>query len=182
MAYTANLGNNQQLTIVNQEKQTSIALFSSTPGQQQSQTSNLTTGTWIKPPRLYKIQSGFILEINSDLQQHFVLIQNNSISAIAAPPLQNAVKIDLEYTPQSDRDRIEFEPMQPMQPMQSMQPMKMGNMSMSMNPMSMRMGNMSMSMEESNTTASAKNFCSQCGSKIKQSDRFCSNCGNKLDN
>ena len=42
MAYTANLGSHQQITIANQGKQTLISLLSSTPGQQQSQSSSFT--------------------------------------------------------------------------------------------------------------------------------------------
>ena len=79
MAYSANLGSHQQIMIANQGNQTLITLQSSTPGQQQSQTSGFTTGNWNKPPHLYQSDSGFILEINSDGKEHFILIQANSI-------------------------------------------------------------------------------------------------------
>ena len=140
MAYTVNLSSNQQLTIVNQGTQTLITLVSSSPGQQQSQSSSFTTGSWTTAPELYRTGTGFILQINSARGQQFVLIQANNINAIAAPLLDNAVKLDLENTPntaasqQGDsisggntsrrQNNLEFEPMQPMQPM------KMGNMSM----------------------------------------------------
>ncbi len=178
MAYIANLGSHQQITIANQGKQTLITLLSSTPGQQQSQSSGFTTGNWNKPPHLYQTESGFILEINSDITQHFILIQadTNSISTIAAPFLQNAIPVNLQSIPDSNQNQLDFEPMQPMQPM------KMGNMSMSMNPMSMKMGNMSMSMEENKTAQPTKRFCTQCGQEAKKGDRFCASCGNKLDN
>ncbi len=178
MAYTANLGSRQQIMIANQGNQTLITLLSTTPGQQQSQSSGFTTGNWNKPPHLYQTELGFILEINSDNRQHFILIQadTNSISTITAPFLQNAILVNLQSIPDSNQNRLEFEPMQPMQPM------KMGNMSMSMNPMSMKMGNMSMSMDETKTPQPTKRFCTQCGQEAKIGDRFCGSCGNKLDN
>ena len=182
MAYTANLSSHQQVKIANQGMQTVITLQSSTPGQQQSQSSSFTTGKWNKPPHLYQTESGFVLEINSDTQEHFILIQANSITTIAAPSLQNSIPVNLQNIPDTNQNTPDFEPMQPMQPMQ---PMKMGNMSMKINPMSMRMGNMSMSMddnEENKTAKPTKRFCTQCGQEAKIRDRFCASCGNKLDN
>ena len=180
MAYTVNLNANQQLMIVNQGSQTLITLFSGSPGQQQSQSSSVTTGNWLTPPQLYKTASGFILYINGDRAQEYVSIQANSISAVANPGLNNAAQVNLENIPDPTASvkEMEFEPMQPMQPMK---PMQMGNMSMSMNPMSMRMGNMSMNMGEKAKSTATKNFCPQCGAQVKPSDRFCSSCGHQLD-
>jgi len=181
MAYTVNLSGNQRLMIVNQGAQTLITLFSSSSGQQQSQSSSVITGNWTSPPQLYQTASGFMLQLNGDRGQQYVLIQANGINMIANPGLDNAVSVNLENVPDvtTSSPEMKFEPMQPMQPMK---PMKMGNMSMSMNPMSMQMGNMSMNMGETPKSNSTKNFCSQCGAKVKQSDHFCSSCGNKLDN
>ena len=69
MAYTANLGGNQQLTIANQGTQTVITLFSSSSGQQQSQSSSVTTGNWTSPPQLYQTGAGWVLQINGDRSQ-----------------------------------------------------------------------------------------------------------------
>ena len=182
MAYTANLGGNQQLTIANQGTQTVITLFSSSSGQQQSQSSSVITGNWISPPQLYQTGAGWVLQINGDRAQQYISIQATGISAIANPVLNNATTINLENIPDvtTNSPEIKFEPMQTMQPMQPMKPMTMGNMSMSMNPMSMQMGNMSMNMGETPKSNSTNNFCTQCGAKVKPSDRFCANCGNKL--
>ena len=181
MAYMANLNNSQQLTVINQGTQTLITLVSSSPGQQQSQSSSFTTGNWTTPPQLYKIVTGFILHLNGDRGKHFILIQANSISTIATPVLDNAVQVNLEDIPDTavNNNNVDFEPMQPMPPMQ---PMKMGNMSMDINQMSMQMGNMSMTMGSSKTSIPTKRFCSQCGQEAKTSDRFCSSCGHQLDN
>ena len=179
MAYTANLSANQQLTIENRDIQTSIALISSSPGQQQSQSSSVTTGHWTKPPQLFKAQSSFILQIDSDRGQYFMQIQASGIQALAtAPLLNNAQQIELQETHSTvtSQTQIEFEPMAPMKPM------KMGNMSMSINPMSMRMGNMSMQMGKEVKSTSAHRFCTQCGQEVEASDRFCGSCGHQLKN
>lgn len=178
MAYRVNLNTNQQLTVTNQGNQTLITLVSSSPGQQQSQNNSFTTGNWNSPPLLLKVGESFLLQIDGDRGQHFVSIQANSIRTVtSAPPLHNAEEIDLEDIPDpTGQNNFEFEPIEPMQ---------MGNMSMSMNPMSMRLGNMSIDMgraSTSRTSTSTKRFCTQCGQKAKTSDRFCSSCGHKLDN
>lgn len=175
MAYRVHLNGNQQLTIVNQGSQTLISLVTSSSGQQQSQSNSFTTGKWNRPPQLFQRGGGFILQIDSDRQQHFVSIQANSISTVtSAPSLENAVKIDLDDIPDPAPDEydIDFEPMQPM---------RMGNMSMNMNPMSMRMGNMSIDIGGAKTSTSSKRFCTQCGQAVKASDRFCSSCGHQLN-
>ncbi|MGF1540669.1 MAG: zinc ribbon domain-containing protein [Pleurocapsa sp.] len=174
MAYRVNLSSSQQLTIVNQGNQTSISLISSSPGQQQSQNNSFTTGNWTALPQLYQIASSFILHIQGDRSEHYILIQANSISTIAPPSLNNAIKIDLENIPDPPQNNPGFK-------MSSMQPMKMGNMSMDINRMSMQMDNMSMTMGKGKTPTSTKRFCSQCGQEAKISDRFCSSCGHQLD-
>jgi hypothetical protein len=179
MAYMAHLSSNQHLTVVNQEMQTVITVTSNSPGQQQSQSSSLTTGNWIKSPQLFKTRSGFILQFNGDRGQHFVLIQATGIRTITAPVLEDAVKIDLEKTADStaNQNEVKFEPMPPM---------KMGNMSMNMNPMSMQIGDMFMTMGQKTGQKtkfpSQKHFCTQCGQKIQSGDRFCASCGHQLDN
>lgn len=179
MAYTANLNANQQLIIENRDIQTSIALISSSPGQQQSQTSSITTGCWTTPPQLVKTSSGFILQIDSDRGQCFVQIQANGIQTLTtAPLLNNAQKLELKEISHTatKQSKIEFEPMTPMKPME------MGNMSMSTNPMSMRMGDMSIQMGKEGKSSSAQRFCTQCGQGVETSDRFCGSCGHQLKN
>ena len=174
MAYTASLTSNQRLTITLQGNQTNINLVSSSPGQQQSQGSSFTTGTWKAAPQLYKTDTGFAIAIDGERGSQFILIQGNSISTNSAytPDLNNATKVDLKEVgdpPPSQNDiNMDFEPMQPM---------KMGNMSMDINSMSMQMGNMAMNM--GNKTAT-KRFCSQCGEAVKPNARFCSSCGHQL--
>ena len=177
MAYTANLHGNLQLTIANRDTQTSITLVSNSPGQQQSQSSSMTTGHWTKPPQLWQTPSGFLLQIDSDRGQYFIQVQASGMQTLTTiPSLDNARKLKLQEISQTatSQTSLEFEPMTPMQPM------TMDNMSMSMNPMSMQMGNMSMKMDEPTKSTAKKRFCTQCGQEAEPSDRFCGNCGHKL--
>ncbi len=61
MAYRINLNAQQQLIIENRNIQTSLALLSSSPGQQPSQSSEFTTGHWTRRPQLFKTPSGLFL-------------------------------------------------------------------------------------------------------------------------
>ena len=179
MAYRVHLNAYQQLTIVNQGSQTFISLVTNRPGQQQSQSNSFTTGQWHRPPQLFQLGGGcFILQIDGNRQRHWVSIQAHSISTVTiAPSLDNAVQIDLDNIP--DPSPVEYDIDFDFEPMK---PMRMGNMSMSMNPMSMRMGNMSIDIGERRTSTSGKRFCTECGQATQASDRFCSNCGHQLNN
>ncbi|GAB4524203.1 MAG: hypothetical protein Tsb0014_02470 [Pleurocapsa sp.] len=189
MAYAANLDSNQKLTIVNQGTQTSITLVMDSPGQHQSQSTGFTTGIWTAPPQLFQTGLSFVLQINSDTEQHFMQIRASGMSTLNNPPsLANAVKIDLQQIPDppASKVKVDFESME-MDDMDDMDmnmnpmSMKLGNMSMNMNPMSMRIGNMSMNTgKHSKSSTSTKRFCTQCGQEAKQSDRFCASCGHKL--
>lgn len=165
MAYSANLGGYGQLAIANIQEQTQINLSMSIPGQQQSQSSSFNTGKWLSKPKLFQLEQGFVLEINTNQNSHYILIQQNSISTIeSTPELNRYPQIDLTAIAQESN----FEPMQPMQPM------KMGNMSM-------QMGNMSMSLNNQSKTSISKQFCSQCGKEAQLGDRFCRSCGHELN-
>lgn len=171
MAYSAMLGGSQQLTIANVGGQTQVSLKMSSPGQQQSQSSSFTTGKWSAEPKLFDTRQGFILHIEGDRGSYYVLIQQNSVSTIESPgDLSSYQEVDLTSSPDPNPES-----------MQPMQPLKMGNMSMDINPMKMRMGNMSMGFDKPNRTNQTKQFCSQCGTEAKAGDRFCRSCGHELD-
>lgn len=173
MAYSATLGDYQQLAIANLAMQTQITLTMSRPGQQQSQSSSFSTGKWLDEPKLFKVGQGFVLQIDTEQDSHYVLIQQNSISTIQSPAeLNNYPQIDLKVIPDSDS-----EPMQPL----DLGKMKMGNMSMDINSMSMQMGNMAMSFNNQPKTTTARQFCASCGTQVKAGDRFCRSCGHELD-
>jgi hypothetical protein len=174
MAYQAILNGTQKLTISNQGVQTQITLTSSSPGQQQSQSSSFTTGNWVRSPQLFQTGQGFILQIEGSNSQYFIQIQSNGISTInGIPPLSHSTPVDLEQVADPPEQNVNFE---------AMQPLRMGNMSMGINSMSMQMSNISMNMSNKFRQTATKRFCSQCGVKAKLSDRFCSSCGHQLNN
>lgn len=178
MIYLANLGANQQLYLENQGKQTIITLVNSSIGQQQSQITNVQTGSWTTPPTLFQNGGNFLLRIDSEEGTLFIELQARGINLLSTPPsLIDAEVIPLEKVAQtqtSSQRSASFEPMKPM---------KMGNMSMSFNPMEMRIGDMYLRMSDNSkqeSSQSQQNFCTQCGNLVKADDRFCGNCGHKL--
>jgi len=171
MAYSAILGGSQQLAIANVGGQTQVSLKMSSAGQQQSQSSSFSTGKWLHLPKLFKLEQGFILQVESDRGVYYMLIQQNSISTVESPgDLSSYQKVDLTSDPNASPES-----------MQPMQPLKMGNMSMDINSMSMEMGNMSMGFDKQQKTTQTKQFCSQCGTEAKTGDRFCRSCGHELN-
>ena len=61
MAYVATLGNSR-LAIALQGTQTNITLMSSSPRQQQSQSSSFNTGKWLDRPKLRSVGQGAVLQ------------------------------------------------------------------------------------------------------------------------
>ncbi len=187
MFYQTYLDRHQQLVVKNQNFQTIVIVSSSSPNQQQSQSSVFSTGEWSSPPQLYKTETGYIISLVSGDQEHFILVQGTSITVVSKPSLSPNMKLEWQgkFDEPASQGHTEFasmpsmqpmQPMQSMQPIQPMQPMQMGDMSMNLNDMSMQMGNMSLKMKPSRK----KNFCTQCGQKVGLSDRFCASCGTKL--
>lgn len=171
MTYVADLGQGQSLAINNIGTQTTIIWESKSAGSQQSQQMSLSLGKWSASPIVYRMTHGFILQIESNQRPYYVRLQSNSISLLSEVPLMlGAEEVPLRYvaTPSSPK----------MPDMKPLEPLRMGNMSMRMEPMEMSMGSMSMS--SSASSSSASHFCTQCGVKVKESDRFCSQCGTKL--
>ncbi|GAP93677.1 zinc ribbon domain-containing protein [Leptolyngbya sp. NIES-2104] len=171
MTYVADLGQGQSLAIDNVGVQTTITWEAKSTGQQQSQQMSLSLGQWSASPIVYRMTHSFILQIESNQRPYYVRLQSNSISLLSEVPLMlGAQEIPLRYVAPSNPKTPDMKPLEPL---------RMGNMSMRMEPMEMSMGSMSMS--SSSSSSSTPHFCSQCGTKVKNSDRFCSQCGTKLD-
>lgn len=176
MTYVATLGDFQQLAIANSGGQTQINLTMSSPGQQQSQSSSISTGEWLSLPQLFNLGQGFILKIDAQQGIHHILIQQNSITTVnPSAGLNNYSTVSFKNVPDSAQELGTFKPMP------SMQPMKMGNMSMDINSMSMQMGNMSLNLNNQAKSTVTKQFCVQCGTEAKTGDRFCPSCGHELN-
>lgn len=171
MTYVADLGQGQSLAIDNVGVQTTITWEAKSTGQQQSQQMSLSLGQWSASPIVYRMNHGFILQIESNQRPYYVRLQSNSISLLSEVPLMlGAEEVPLRYVASSSANK--------MPEMKPLEPLRMGNMSMRMEPMEMSMGSMSMS--SSSSSSSTPHFCSHCGTKVKESDRFCSQCGTKL--
>ncbi|MER3435824.1 MAG: zinc ribbon domain-containing protein [Leptolyngbya sp. ERB_1_1] len=175
MTYVADLGQGQSIAIENAGTQTMITWEAKSGGQQQSQQMSLSLGQWSASPMIFKTTSGFILQIESNQRAYYVRLQANSISLLSEVPLMlGAEEVPLRYVAASSPKMPEMKPLEPL---------RMGNMSMQMEPMEMRMGNMNLSTatSTSHTSSTKVRFCSQCGREVELSDRFCSQCGAKLN-
>lgn len=173
MAYTCELDSGQRINLDNQGNQTVVTVSNGSLGQQQQSSSSFTTGKWTSPPEIFRRDRGVVIKITTAEGEHQVRVQGNSISVESSHvSLGNSQRMHLQQSGTSTSSGVSMKPMEPIKPM------KMGDMSMNMNPMEMRMGNMSMQMGDK--TQSTRRFCSQCGASVEPSDRFCSSCGHQL--
>ncbi|MBM0741662.1 zinc ribbon domain-containing protein [Phormidium sp. CLA17] len=182
MAYVCDLGSGQQLYLDTQGTHTTVAIASSSAGQQQQATSSLQTGAWSSPPEVYRTSGGVGVKLQTVNGTQFIQIQGSHIAlSTAVPPLSTAEQLPMQQTISTQTPKASMQPMEPMKPM------TMGTMQMNLKPMEMRMGNMEMRMGSGSTdSASAasaatpaptRQFCGQCGVSVKPSDRFCTSCG-----
>lgn len=170
MTYVADLGQGQTLAIENVETQTVITWAIKSAGQQQSQQMSLSLGRWSASPIVFKVSFGFILQVESNQRAYYVRLQANSISLLSEVPLMlGAQEIPLRNVAASSIKTPEMKPLEPL---------RMGDMSMQMEPMKMSMGDMQMSMATSSSTIAR--YCRNCGREVGERDRFCSQCGAKL--
>ncbi|MEX0269217.1 zinc ribbon domain-containing protein [Leptolyngbyaceae cyanobacterium UHCC 1019] len=187
MAYSCDLGSGQRLDLSNQGTQTTIAIASSSIGQQQQSSNSLQTGAWISPPEVYRTSEGVVVKLQTDAGNQFIQIQGSHMSLSAtALPFSTAEKLSVQQTNIPASTLPPMPSMPPMEPMKPMQPMTMGTMQMNSKPMAMTMGAMEMRMGSesgaANTTPPTpiRQFCTQCGTSVKPSDRFCASCGHQL--
>lgn len=173
VAFVGNLGSGQQVYVENQGTQTAITLSSNSSGQQQSQSTSFQTGTWVKPPALFRNGAGFVLQIEATEGVRFARLQGNGISSLSETPfLDNEEVVPLAETGENAGASMQpMQPLQPLEPIKPMQPMRMGNMEMRMGNMQLRMGSRG---EEKG------GFCTQCGNGVSEVDRFCAHCGHQL--
>ncbi|MBD1845810.1 zinc ribbon domain-containing protein [Cyanobacteria bacterium FACHB-63] len=171
MTYVADLGQGQTLAIENAETQTVITWETKSAGQQQSQQMSLSLGRWSASPIVFKVSSGFILQVEANQRSYYVRLQANSISLLSEVPLMlGSHEIPLRNIAVSSRKVPEMKPLEPL---------RMGNMSMQMEPMQMSMGEMKMSMATSSSAIAR--YCRNCGREVGEHDRFCAQCGAKLN-
>ncbi len=168
MVYHWTLGTGAQISVDNEGAQTVVALVQANAGQQQRTSTSFTTGLWIVPPQMTLTPTGGIITITTPAGESLVQIQGDRISLQTSDPSDRQVTTSTSSTSTSTSTSTASEPLQPLQ---------MGNMQMSMQPMTMRMGNLELSMEPS----TQRRFCSECGTPVKPTDKFCASCGHKLE-
>ncbi len=172
-AYAGQLTADTHLTVSQQGAETQITLTHQQAGQQQAQSNSFATGSWRVPPLLFRTAAGYVLRLEGD-RPWLLHLQARGMQVLSTPP-------DLSQAEVVPLQAIATPSQTPMQPMQPMQPLKMGTMSMQMQPMTMQMGDMKLAMGDSPpATPSQHRFCPQCGQGVTPGDRFCSACGHQL--
>ncbi|MBD1917568.1 MULTISPECIES: zinc ribbon domain-containing protein [Cyanophyceae] len=171
MPYYCDLSPGQKIYLDNSGPNTVITLASGEAGQQQQSSTQVRTGPWTEVPQITRVGGGVLLRCVT-VQGIFVWqVQGTQIRAAPATAWAADQATPMQAT--------EVEPpIASMPPMPPMPPMQMGDMEMSLNPMTLRMREMTLG---SNTpTVNTQKFCTQCGAAIAQSDRFCGSCGHQL--
>ncbi|HEY9615258.1 MAG TPA: zinc ribbon domain-containing protein [Microcoleaceae cyanobacterium] len=182
MPYECELSTGQRIYVDCQGNQTIVTLSSSQPGQQQQSSCGFQTGAWTAPPQLFQTPGGAVIKITTAQMEPLIQIQGNYMGMSSdVSAIGNAHSVQMQQV--ATAPAMSMPPMQPMSPMPSMPPLKMGDMQMTMNPMTMQMGNMGMQMGAPTTftpNVQERRFCSQCGARVEPSDRFCSSCGHQF--
>lgn len=186
-SYMGKLAGGSQFYVRNQGDQTQITIQTSSAGQQQSQSSGLTTGAWTAPPTLFQLANQFILRLEGAQGKFYVQLSMGGIQTTSKEPsLLGAQVLPLRVVEPADPAGFQsmgtMKPLSPMKPMEPMKPMSpMPPMRMEMGDMRMEMGGADTPTEPGQGQAQARpRFCSQCGTPVNPDDRFCAQCGHKL--
>lgn len=174
MPYSYDLSPGQKIYLDNPGALTSITLTSTGAGLQQQSSSQVSTGPWTDIPQIARVGNGVLLRCVTAQGAFFWQIQGMQIAAAPATAWAAAQATPMQATESSPP----IASVPPMTPLQPMAPMRMGNMEMSLNPMTMRMGKMTLGPDS--PTVNTPKFCTQCGAAIAPGDRFCGSCGHQL--
>lgn len=171
MPYSCDLSPGQKIDLDNSGAITSITLTRVGAGQQQQSSTQVPTGPWTEVPQIARVGDGVILRCVTAQGSFFWQIQGMQIGAAPAMDWAAVQAHAMQATEVGP-------PIAPVPPMPPMAPMQMGNMEMSLNPMTLRMGKMTLGPDM--PTVNTQKFCTQCGAAIALGDRFCSSCGHQL--
>ena len=172
MPYHFDLRPGQKIYLDNPDPITIITLTSVGVGQQQQSSIQVPTGLWTELPQIARVGDGIILRCVTAQGTFFWQIQGMQIGAAPATAWAADRATPMQAT------EVGFSPIASMPPMTPMAPLQMGDMQMSLNPMTLRMGQMSLGSQP--LSVDPQKFCTQCGAAIAQSDRFCGSCGHQL--
>ena len=197
MIYSCDLPSGQTLYLDNQGEMTNATVLMKQSGQQQQSGSSVMTGAWQIPPQVFLMGGGAVVRLTTARGVWSLMVQGMGLSVqsgVVEMGDQVMPLTPLSQMPNVASSSFSMQPMQPMQPI-SMNPMQMqmGNMGMSMGPLSSQAsssvsskgnsvgnGAASPSRDSPGKASSNVKFCSQCGTGVKVGDRFCSSCGHSL--
>lgn len=121
MSYAYRMENGQQLLADDEGDQTRVSLGRGEGGsQQQSQGNTFDTGSWSKPPTLFKTGQDLILRVEAKGGTRFIRVHGDELQLLNdEPDLDQAQQLDLSESDQP----AGMKPMKPMKPMEPMKPM-----------------------------------------------------------
>ncbi|MBD2105810.1 zinc ribbon domain-containing protein [Nodosilinea sp. FACHB-13] len=172
MPYHCDLSPGQKIYLDNPGSITLITLASAGAGQQQQSSTQVHTGPWTEIPQIVRAGNGALLRCVTAQGTFFWQIRGMQIEVASATDWATD-----QATPMQAAE-VGPSPITSMPPMPPMAPMQMGDMQMSLNPMTLRMGKMTLGLDTS--TVNTRKFCTQCGAAIALGDRFCGSCGHQL--
>ncbi|MBD2114639.1 MULTISPECIES: zinc ribbon domain-containing protein [Cyanophyceae] len=175
MPYHCDLSPGQKIYLDNPGSITLITLASAGAGQQQQSNTQVHTGPWTEIPQIIRVDNGALLRCVTAQGTFFWQIQGMQIGVASATAWDTNQATPMQVTEVGPSPIASMPPMPPMPPMA---PMQMGDMQMSLNPMTLRMGKMTLGLNT--PTVNNQKFCTQCGAAIAQGDRFCGSCGYQL--
>jgi ribosomal protein S27AE len=180
MPYCCDFSPGQKIYLDNSDSVTVITLASAGAGQQQQSSIQVRTGPWTEVPQMARVGDGVLLRCVTAQGTFFWQIRGTQIGVApaAAWVADQATPMQATEVAPPMASMPPMKPMTPMKPMPPMAPMQMGNMEMSLNPMTMRMGKMTLGSDT--PMANQQKFCTQCGAAIALDDRFCGSCGHQL--
>ncbi len=177
MPYHCDLSPGQKIYLDNPGPNTVVTLTSAGAGQQQQSSARVPTGPWTEVPQIVRVGDGVLLRCVTAQGTFLWQIQGMQIEVARATAWAADQATPMQAT-EVGPPIASIPPMPSIQPMPPMAPMQMGNMEMSLNPMTMRMGKMTLGPDT--PTVNTQRFCTQCGAAIAQGDRFCGSCGHQL--
>ena len=95
-AYLCNLGNGQQLYLENQGTETLLTLSSSSPGQQQSQRTQFSTGAWQATPTLKRTNHAWIVQVSTAQGDRYIQVQSQGMQMVTHPSSEAIESLPLQ--------------------------------------------------------------------------------------
>lgn len=129
MTYKGKLKSGEELLVQNDGEQTHIEVRSGDSTSHSSQSSGFDAGKWKGTPKLWAMEDGAVLQIETEQNSEFYKIVEHGIQHLeAAPDLQEAKPLELVESDEtvSEVSLEQMPPMKPleMKPLEPLKPMK----------------------------------------------------------